>query len=139
MPGPRSHRLPAGQGISVGRLGAGGKPMRDAANVIAASARARSGAWSRRVPLSVKVSVSADGESATITAGGAEAPQAATFELGLSHPVYGRPTMTRKEWTWVKQIARPFLSAAAEAQATKAADVWGNGVITAWAKKNGFR
>ncbi len=139
MPGPRSHRLPAGQGISVGSLGAGGRPLRDAADIVAADARTSAARWSRRVPLSIKVSVSGDGKSATITAGGPGAPQAATFELGLSHPVYGRPTMTRKEWTWVKQIARPYLAAAAERQATKAADVWGNGVITGWAKNHGFR
>lgn len=139
MPGPRSHRLPAGHAISVGSLGAGGKPMREAAAILAADAKAISGRWSRRVPLSIRISVSADGQSATITAGGSEAPQAATFELGLSHPVFGRPTMTRKEWTWVKQIARPFLATAAEHSATKAADVWGNGVITAWARNNGYR
>jgi hypothetical protein len=139
MPGPRSHRLPAGQGISVGSLGAGGRPLRDAADIIAADARMSAARWSRRVALSLKVSVSGDGKSAPITAGGAEAPQAATFELGLSHPVFGRPTMTRKEWTWVKQIARPYLAAAAERQATKAADAWGNGVITGWARNHGFR
>jgi hypothetical protein len=139
MPGPRSHRLPAGKSISVGRLGAGGKPMRDAAEIVAADARGISGRWSRRVPLSVKISVSPDGKSATITAGGAAAPQAATFELGLSHPVFGRPDRLRGEWTWVKQIARPFLATAAEARATKAAEVWGDGVITAWAKNHGFR
>ena len=139
MAGPHSHRLPAGQGVTVGRLGAGGKPMAEAAGIIAAGARARAGRWSRRVPLSIKVSVTADGKSATITAGGAEAPQAATFELGLSHPVFGRPDRTRREWTWVRQAERSFMAAAAEAQATKAADAWGTGVITAWAKSHGFR
>ncbi len=139
MPGPRSHRLPAGQGVEVGRLGAGGKPMAEAADIVAARARAISARWSRRIPLSVKVSVSPDGKSATITAGGSEAPQAATFELGLSHPVYGRPDRTRKEWTWVRQVARPFLAEAAESAATKAADAFGDAALTAWARNRGYR
>ena len=61
-------------------LGAGGRPMRLAAEIIARDAREISGRWSRRIPGSVKVSVSADGKPATITAGGEAAPVAYTFE-----------------------------------------------------------
>lgn len=143
MPGPQSHRLPAGQGVSAGSLGAGGKPVRDAAEIIAADARAIAGTWSKRIPPSIKVNVAADGKSATITAGGSEAPMAYTFEAPggnwVSHPVFGRADRTRKEWTWVKQVPRPFLSAAADRAATRAADAWGNAAITAWAKAHGFR
>lgn len=143
MPSLASHRLPAGQGVNVGSLGAGGKPMRDAAEIIAADARAIAGTWSKRIPPSIKVSVAADGKSATITAGGAEAPMAFTFEAPggqwVSHPVFGRADQTRKEWTWVKQVPRPFLSAAADRAATRAADAWGDAAITGWAKAHGFR
>jgi hypothetical protein len=143
MPGQRSNRLPAGQGFSVGSLGAGGKPMQEAAEIIAAQARTIAGRWSKRIPPSIKVTVSADGQSAEITAGGPEAPMAFTFEAPggrwVSHPVFGRPGQARKEWTWVKQVPRPFLSAAADQAATKAADAWGDAAITGWAKAHGFR
>jgi hypothetical protein len=143
MPSLASHRLPAGRGVTVGSLGAGGKPMREAAEIIAAEARAIAGTWSERIPPSIKVSVSADGKSAEITAGGPEAPMAFTFEAPggrwVSHPVFGRPDRLRKEWTWVKQVPRPFLSTAADRAASKAADAWGDAAITGWAKARGFR
>jgi hypothetical protein len=117
--------------------------MREAAEIIAAEARAIAGAWSERIPRSIKVTVAADGRSAEITAGGAEAPMAFTFEAPggqwVSHPVFGREDESRKEWTWVKQQPRRFLSAAADRAATKAADAWGDAVITGWAKAHGFR
>jgi hypothetical protein len=114
-----------------------------AAEIIAADAREISGRWSRRIPLSIKVSVAADGKSATITAGGDEAPQAIVFEnpgggAWRRHPVFARGP-DRREWTWVAQVPRPFLSAAAERQASRAADAIGDAFVTAWARSRRFR
>jgi hypothetical protein len=89
--GPRSHRSPAGTSVSVGSLGAGGRPLKQAAEILAADAEAISGRWSRRVPASSQGSPfprtgKRDHRHRRRCRG---APQAAAFELGLSHPVFG--------------------------------------------------
>lgn len=141
MPGVRISTR--GATVAVGALGAGGKPMREAAEIIAADARDIAGRWSKRIPPSITVRVSPDGKSATITANTHEdAPMAYTFEAPdrrmVWHPVFARG-LDRREWTWVPQVPRPFLAPAAERSASKAADVWGEGVVRGWARARGFR
>jgi hypothetical protein len=138
-------RLPPGAPVPVGSVSIRG-PMQRAADIIAADARRLAG-WSDRIPGSVHVSVAADGQSATITAGGEAAPQAITFEnpgRGMSppwrrHPVFGRADRPRSEWTWVVQAPRPFMAPAADRSASKAADVLGDGFVAAWARAHRYR
>jgi hypothetical protein len=124
---------------------AGGKPMRLAAEEIAAAAREISGRWSSKIPASIKVSVSSDGKSATITAGGPEAPAAYVAEGKPSgaprrHPVYGRADRPRSEWTWRDWAPpRPFMQQAVDQAADKAADRWASSLIGEWAKRSGFK
>ncbi len=115
--------------------------LRQAAELIAAAARASSARWSVRVPLSVRVE---DGGTSgiTITAGGPGAPQATTMEGNpdgspRAHPVYGHGP--RKDWTWKKQIpVRPFLAEAAEVTQDEVARIVG-GVVDDWCLELGFR
>ena len=135
-------RSVAGVTASAGAVSVRGA-VKDAAELIAADARKIAGRWSRRIPPSIRVTVAADGKSATITAGGPEAPHAIVFEdpgggAWRNHPVFGRPDRTRRDWTWVAQQPRPFLAAAADRQASKAADLIGDGFVTAWARSRGF-
>jgi hypothetical protein len=134
-------RSVAGVTASAGAVSTRGA-VKDAAELIAADARVIAGRWSRRIPPSIRVTVAGDGKSATITAGGPEAPMAITFEdpgggAWRNHPVFARGA-SRREWTWVAQAPRPFLAAAADRQATKAADLIGDGFVTAWARSRGF-
>jgi len=136
-------RTVGGTVISLPSLGAGGKPLRDAADIIARAARQISSRYSRRIPASVRVKVSGDGKTAVITAGGPAAPQAYTFEgrnsgAPIAHPVYGHGP--RSEWTWRNQIpVRPFMKQAVDSTIDEAADVWGSEVIDEWARRAGFR
>jgi hypothetical protein len=132
-----------------------GPALGDAALLIARVAKASSARWSRRVPLSVRVGgsavVSGTAKRVTITAGGAAAPQAYTFEgrnsgRPIAHPVYGRGPRKRGPgghppgWTWSKQIpVRPFMKEAADAAAGKSADTFANRIIDEWARASGFR
>jgi hypothetical protein len=141
-----------------------GPALSDAALLIARVAKASSARWSRRVPLSVRVSSSVTTGTAkrvTITAGGRAAPQAYVMEgrnsgAPIAHPVFGhgerlRGTAVGKKkngklryeppgWTWARQIpVRPFMAQAAEAAAGSAADEFANRMITEWARASGFR
>ena len=115
--------------------------LRAAAEIIAQDARRRSARWSRRVPTSVRLQGGA--RSVTIVAGGRAAPQAYTMEgrrsgAAIAHPVYGRPDRTRKEWTWVKQLPRPFLREAIDAKSDQALAEFAK-VIDDWAHAKGYR
>ena len=116
--------------------------LRQAAEVIAEDARALSGAWSERIPPSVRVypSLTRGGTAVTIAAGGVRAPMAYTFEgkrggRPVWHPVFGHGE--RRDWTWVPQTPRPFMRPAAENRADQAADVFAK-AIDDWAAASGF-
>jgi hypothetical protein len=96
---------------------------REAAEVIAATAIARSSKFSKRIPLSVKVVSSSWG--AYIIAGGDAAPNAYPFETGARHPLFGNRNY------WYPQPKKPFLEQAADAASSKAANVMSN-VIDDW-------
>jgi hypothetical protein len=141
MPAPS--RVSKSTIISLPPLGAGGKPLADAAEIVARAAREIGGRYARRIPGSVRVSVSGDGKTAVITAGGPAAPMAYTFEgrnsgAPISHPVYGHGL--RSEWTWKRQIpVHPFMKEAIDSTIDRAADTWGSEVVDQWAKAAGFR
>lgn len=85
------------------------------ARVIADDAKQRA-SWSTRIPASIRPSVS--GLSAVVRAGGVNAPHAAALEHAgrqgsFRHPVFADQSLTRSDWSWVSQQARPFLHPAA--------------------------
>lgn len=131
-------RSTSGTSITLPPIAAGGRPLSEAAGLIAAEARRISGKWSTRIPGSIKVSVSPDGRSATITAGGPEAPAAYPAEgrsngRPVNHPVYGRADRSRREWTWrAWSPPRPFMVQALDATIDKAANKWADELIRAW-------
>lgn len=117
------------------------KRLRQAAQIVADDAKLRSGRWSRRVPLSVRLQGGA--RSVTIVAGGQDAPQAYTMEgknsgAPIAHPVFGRSDELRTDWTWVKQIPRPFLREAIDAKSDEMLDAFAQ-VIDDWSHDRGFR
>lgn len=130
-----------------------GPALGDAALLIARAAKVSSARWSRRVPLSVRVgraALSGTARKVTITAGGAAAPQAYTFEgrnsgAPIAHPVYARGPRKRGPggkppgWTWSRQVPRPFMKEAADAASGKAADTFASKMIAEWARASGFR
>lgn len=91
------------------------KALRAAGEEMAEDARERA-SWSTRIPGTIKVSASGI-DSIVLKAGGGKnstAPHAAAYEHAgaegtFRHPVHGDPTLTRDEWTWVREEARPFL------------------------------
>lgn len=90
--------------------------MKDVADVIASRAREHA-SWSRRIPGTIKGRVLGNGTTVAVSAGGGKgsaAPHAKPIEhAGQSgkfrHPVHADPALSRSEWTWVDQEARPFL------------------------------
>ena len=131
--------------------------LRLAAEPIAEDARRRSAAWSRRVPLSVRLQ---GGTSRiTIAAGGVRAPQALTMEgypsgRPRAHPVFahgerrrGVPVGLRKGgkirydppgWTWKDQIpVRPFLAEAVDAKQDEMVRIFA-GIIDDWGRQLGY-
>lgn len=119
--------------VSVAGDGAQAARLKEAADIVAADARRRAAAWSRRIPPSVHVAILSP-ELAVITAGGPPAPMAWTFEApgipeGVWHPVFGHGPRSR--WHWIRQEPRPFLAPAAEAMADPAAGAFAY-VIDDW-------
>ena len=112
--------------------------LRQAAGVIADRARANA-AWSRRIPLSVRIyQLTGHGHVATIAAGGVRAPQAYTFEAPYGpvwHPVWGHGP--REDWHWVRQTPRPFLAPAGDEAAEAAVEVFAE-MIDDWEAASGF-
>lgn len=95
---------------TTGALGT--RDLRAAAEVIADGARRIAGEWSARIPPSIRVEVS--GSTATISS---DAPPAYPNEIeGVRHPVFARGP-DRREWHWVTNQYRPFLTRAADEQA----------------------
>jgi hypothetical protein len=114
--------------------------LRQAAQVIADDAKVRAARWSRRMPLSVRITGGVS-RGLNVVGGGARAPQYYTFEgkpsgAPRSHPVYARGP--RSGWTWVAQPPRPTLRPAAEAKADEVARIVAQ-VIDDWAHEDGFK
>lgn len=118
-------RVVALESLSIGS-GGGDPYLREAAEVIAAGARAMS-SWSRQIPASITVSV---GEKVAIIAAGA--PPARPAELRLNHPLFGNRSH------WYGPPGQPFLSPAADARSDAAMAKYAT-KIDMWAAKAGFR
>jgi hypothetical protein len=118
-----SRRIPAAQAGARKQLGAdvagGGQLLRRQAR--------QNAAFSKRIPRTIQLRDDKTGRiagrSATagvaLTVGGPSAPHARVLEPAsgkgtFAHPVYGRKTMSRKKWTWVKQRTRPYAQPALE-------------------------
>jgi hypothetical protein len=130
-----------GTSITLPPIATGGRPLKEAAELIAGEARRISGKWSTRIPGSIKVSVASDGSSATITAGGPSAPAAYPAEgrsngRPVNHPVYGRADRSRRQWGWAPwSPPRPFMVQALDATIDKAANKWADELIRAWTSR----
>ena len=116
------------QAILADRLRKAAVPVMDEARLLGAATR------STRIPASVRLQGGAS--RITIAAGGPRAPQGRTFELGLSHPVYGHGP--RREWTWVKQSPRPFLRPAIDAKQDEMLRIFA-GIVDDWAHDLGYK
>ncbi len=97
-----------------------GKRLREAAEIIAVTARGIAAGFSKRTAESIKVAGGSTG--VLIVAQGSIAPNAYPFEYGSYHPVFARGA--RSSWTWRKQPQHEFMAAAAEASAEAAAELF---------------
>lgn len=96
--------------------------LREAGQMVANDARSRA-SWSSRIPGTVRMTTSfrLDREGVTVIAGNSATPHARPYEdvAGkgkFRHPVFAdTKNFTRKGWTWVTQVSRPFLFPAAKA------------------------
>jgi hypothetical protein len=106
--------------------------LRAAAECIAVLARAKSAAFSTRIPASIKVIGGTGG--VWIMAGGAggkDAPNAYPFETGARHPLFGNTKY------WYPQPKRPFLEEAAAEGAEAAINEFAK-VIDDWSDQLGL-
>lgn len=116
--------------------------LRQAAQIIADEAKARTAAWSETIPGSIRII--GGSTSVTIAAGGVRAPSAYTWEGKKSgsprwHPVFGRGDVARSDWKWVPQLpVRPFLEQAVDAKGEEAFRAFAR-VIDDWAHERGFK
>ena len=76
--------------------------------------------WSTRIPSATRLSVSFSSRNpgVRIQTDKNRAPHARPYEHGgkpgyFLHPVFGRDSVPRNKWTWVKQEARPYMWPAA--------------------------
>lgn len=116
-----------GDGSRFTTLGAaGGGDLAAAAEEIADGARELAGAWSSKIPPSVRVEVA--GSVATITA---DAPNAYPAEARAKHPLFG----DRKHWYGPPGL--PFLGPALDARAGAAMARYAR-KIDRWLRDRGF-
>lgn len=97
--------------------------LRKAGNVVATAAKSNA-SWSKRIPGSIRVGVTARGVS--VHAGGQKAPHAVVFEGRVDggnrrHPVYAQGE--RGGWTWAEQQAKPFMRSALNDNVDRVAEV----------------
>lgn len=83
--------------------------MRAAAVIVARRAQLLAGAWSVKIPPSIKVSVKASSAEISSQVG----PSYPNEVEGVRHPVFG-PTAKNPDPPWVTNEHRPFLEPAAE-------------------------
>lgn len=105
--------------------------IRKAAEIIANQAKANAARFSKRIPLSFRISVRSG--NATISAGGEAAPNAIMFETpGARHPLFGD-----REY-WYTQPYRPFMEEAAEEKADEAMQSFADDMIEQMLNENGI-
>lgn len=96
-------------GLTVSSSGQTRKSVIQAAQVFGDQARKSAARFSTRIPAATRVEGAAEQEAAVVVDGNA-APNAAPFEFGERHPLWGR----RGPGDWRKQPTRAFLSNAAK-------------------------
>jgi hypothetical protein len=96
--------------------------IREAAQSVADAVKSEA-SWSSRIPGAVRVKpqFSARTTGVTVEVDPKKAPEAKPLNNGgksgsFRHPVFGRGTQSRDQWTWTDQPARPFFDAATRAK-----------------------
>jgi hypothetical protein len=104
-----------------------------AAEIFAAKARANAAKFSKRIPAATAVVPWKD-DTATVTTDGDAAPNAAPFEFGERHPLYGNRKF------WFPQPRRSYMSNAANSASTvnAAAEVYAAKEVELLAAEYGF-
>lgn len=93
-------------GMSIPAYGSTRSSVLKAAEILAAQARRNAAAFSTRIPAATVVAGLAEQQAAVVT-DGAAAPNAAPFEFGERHPLFG----DKKHW--YKQPLRAYMNRAA--------------------------
>jgi hypothetical protein len=109
--------------------GDGSPDLRAAAEIIASGAKTLAGTWDKTRQVVDSISVTVDGNVATITA---SAPPARPAELRLKHPLFGDRAH------WYGPPGAPFLAPAADARADAAMARYAK-KIDKWAAQAGYR
>lgn len=117
--------------------------LRKAAEPVRADA-ARRASWSTRIPdaISVRPTFAQGGLGVVVRVSAAQAPHARAYEHGgrpgtFGHPVYADQTKSRREWTWVRQRARPFFWPAVQANQDRVVQAVADATDEA-ARRHGF-
>ncbi len=119
-------------GFSVGGFSGTRESVIEAAGVLAREAKANAARFSKRIPAATYVDGVSESQAQIITDGGA-APNAAPFEFGERHPLFGDRDH------WYKQPTRPYMNQAATGPAVdEAADVYGDLEATLLAQEFGY-
>jgi hypothetical protein len=119
----RSYRKKSGVfatpvGTSIASFGGTRESVLEAAGVLSRQAKANAASFSRRIPMATYVAGFSENQAMVVT-DGAAAPNAAPFEFGERHPVFGNRNV------WRKQPLRPYMNRAATGPALdEAADVY---------------
>lgn len=121
------------EGFSITGSGGTRESVMKAAEIFAARARVNAAKFSARIPLATFVE-GVDGDHAQVVTDGVLAPNAAPFEFGERHPLFGN------RQHWYKQPTRAYMSNAATNNATidAAADAYGNSEAELLAKEYGY-
>lgn len=106
--------------------------LKDAAEVIAVAARARAATFSRRIPAATGVGGGLSAKGVYIRTSGRKARNAAPFEFGERHPLFGNYKHM------YNTPHRPYMEEAAEAALDAAAEAYAE-VIDDWAHELGFK
>jgi hypothetical protein len=79
-------------------------------------------------------------QQAYVLTEGSKAPNAAPFEFGERHPVFGRPDVPRAKWTWRKMKQRDYMNRAATSSTTinAAAEAYANAEQILLAEEYGY-
>lgn len=92
--------------------------LMEGAEIVAAAARTNASKFSQRIPAATKATPTGPSSVAVITDGSA-APNAAPFEFGKRHPLFGDTNH------WYKQPTRAYMNRAFKATVAEVVDVYG--------------
>lgn len=106
--------------------------LRQAAQIIANAAKRNAAAFSRRIPPATSVGGGLSGKGVYVRTNGNKARNAAPFEFGERHPLFG----DRNHWYATPH--RPYMEDAAEQTLDRAAEAYAE-VVDDWAQQLGFK